>query len=149
MSCVSLVQVSEDQLCVVVIKDIPENTKIAGEALSKTELKDLNRARAYLADVVRRNGLPVFSEVSLQTSVILWRCHFGLMVWNCSLNSCARWVLRLCTPLKNGRGLWKTERKQRPCWANHSFNMTVMILVTMVTTTVKLGSISQQSNKKM
>ena len=67
MCCFSpLFQVSEDQLCVVVIKDIPENTKIAGESLSKTELKDLNRARAYLADVVRRNGLPVFSEVSLQ-----------------------------------------------------------------------------------
>ena len=60
---------------VVVIKEIPEGAEISGETVTNTERKDLNRARAYLADVVTRNGLPVFSEVGTATmhAVELWR----------------------------------------------------------------------------
>ena len=47
----------------VVIHEIKEGQPVAGEIPSKAEIKDLNRARAYLADVISRHALPVFSNI--------------------------------------------------------------------------------------
>lgn len=57
------VQISEGFICVVVIKELPDGATIGGHVCPPSEIKDLNRARAYLADVVQRNGFPVFDEV--------------------------------------------------------------------------------------
>ena len=40
---------------VIVILDIPENTRIDGELIGGRQLKDLNRARAFLCDIAARH----------------------------------------------------------------------------------------------
>ena len=40
---------------VIVIIDIPDNSKIDGEPIGGRQLKDLNRARAFLADIAARH----------------------------------------------------------------------------------------------
>lgn len=48
---------------VVVLEDVPPNHTINGELISEAERKDLNRGRAYLADVSHRHGNPIFTNV--------------------------------------------------------------------------------------
>lgn len=48
---------------VLVLEDIPEGQKISEGIISGRELKDLNRARAYLADVAQRHSVLCFSSV--------------------------------------------------------------------------------------
>ena len=48
---------------VLVLEDIPEGQKISEGTISGRELKDLNRARAYLADVAQRHSVLCFSSV--------------------------------------------------------------------------------------
>lgn len=55
--------ISEGYTCVVVIHEIKEGQVVAGDIPTKAEIKDLNRARAYLADVISRHQLPVFSNI--------------------------------------------------------------------------------------
>jgi len=66
--------ISEGYTCVVVIHEIQPDQVVAGEIPSKAEVKDLNRARAYLADVISRHSLPVFSNIgtAVQHSITLW-----------------------------------------------------------------------------
>jgi len=56
----SMVEVAEliavGRKTITVIQDIDENDLVAGERISGSQLKDLNRCRAYLADVVMRHG---------------------------------------------------------------------------------------------
>jgi hypothetical protein len=46
-----------------VILDIEDGTEINGERITGRQLKDLNRARAYLRDIAARNGVPVYPSV--------------------------------------------------------------------------------------
>ena len=50
---------------VVVLHYLPESTevKIAGEILSKPEVKDLNRGRSFLCDILEKLGVPVFDNL--------------------------------------------------------------------------------------
>ena len=50
---------------VVVLHYLPESTevKIAGEILSKHEVKDLNRGRSFLCDILEKLGVPVFDNL--------------------------------------------------------------------------------------
>ena len=50
---------------VVVLHYLPESTevKIAGETLSKHEVKDLNRGRSFLCDILEKLGVPVFDNL--------------------------------------------------------------------------------------
>jgi len=47
----------------VVILDIEDGTEIGGQPVTGRELKDLNRARAYLRDIADRNGADVYDSV--------------------------------------------------------------------------------------
>lgn len=55
--------VSGKKQVLLVINDIPDGTEISGQVVTGQELKDLNRARVYLADVAKRHGVTVFSSV--------------------------------------------------------------------------------------
>ena len=48
---------------VLTINNIEEGQEIDGKACTGRELKDLNRARAYLAEVADRNHVPVYKDV--------------------------------------------------------------------------------------
>ena len=50
---------------VVVLHYLPESSevKIAGETLSKLEVKDLNRGRSFLCDILEKLGVPVFDNL--------------------------------------------------------------------------------------
>jgi hypothetical protein len=48
---------------VLVVQNISNNTKIEDQTITGRELKDLNRARAYLQDCAFRNGVAVHSTV--------------------------------------------------------------------------------------
>jgi hypothetical protein len=51
--------------CVVlVIKEVQPGTVIAGAEASIGECKDLNRARVYLADIAKRHGVPIFTDIA-------------------------------------------------------------------------------------
>ena len=67
--------ISEGYCIVVVIHEIVAGVEVAGQIPSAAEIKDLNRARAYLADVISRHALPVFSNIgtAVQHSITLWR----------------------------------------------------------------------------
>ena len=48
---------------VLAVLDIADGTGIGGQAVTGAELKDLNRARAYLRDIASRHGTQVFGSV--------------------------------------------------------------------------------------
>ena len=48
---------------VLVINEIPDNTEIDGQCVTGRELKDLNRARSYLADLATRHDVSVHKTV--------------------------------------------------------------------------------------
>ncbi len=56
---------------VLVIEDITDGTMIEGDKVSGRELKDLNRARAYLADVAKRSGVEEFETVKAAVDGII------------------------------------------------------------------------------
>ena len=56
--------ICDNREVVLVINDIPDGTEIAGQEVTVRELKDLNRARVYLADIAKRHGVLVFATVA-------------------------------------------------------------------------------------
>ena len=63
----SMVEVTEyitaGRRLVLVIKNIEDGHEIGGHKIEGNELKDLNRGRAYLADVADRYHIPVYTDV--------------------------------------------------------------------------------------
>ena len=49
---------------VLCIQQLPEKACIGGEMLTTLAIKDYNRGRMYLADLARRAGVPVFSNIT-------------------------------------------------------------------------------------
>lgn len=50
-----------------VVVDLEPDSVMDGEALSKAEVKDLNRGRAYLREVAEMTGIPVFKDIAEAT----------------------------------------------------------------------------------
>jgi hypothetical protein len=51
--------------CVVlVINEVQPGAAITGAEVSAGECKDLNRARVYVADIAKRHGVPIFTDVA-------------------------------------------------------------------------------------
>lgn len=48
---------------VLVIQNLKPGTKVEGDELSTTAIKDYNRARCYLSDLANKDGVPVFDKV--------------------------------------------------------------------------------------
>ena len=59
----SVEYICSGRVIILVISHIKDNTLIQGQAVTGRELKDINRGRAYLADVAHRHGVPVFETV--------------------------------------------------------------------------------------
>jgi hypothetical protein len=59
---------------VLALVDIPRGATIAGEKLGAAEIKDLNRGRAYLADVAERHGQTVYRTVLAAVREVVRRC---------------------------------------------------------------------------
>lgn len=57
--------VSSSRSMVLVIKDIEDGSNLDGSIVSGRELKDLNRARAYLRDIACRHGIRIFDDISI------------------------------------------------------------------------------------
>lgn len=55
--------ICEGREVVLVLEDVIEGFEISGESIHPLEAKDLNRGRAYIADVARRWSTPTFSNV--------------------------------------------------------------------------------------
>ena len=53
-----------------VVLDIEDGTEIDGRAVTGRELKDLNRARAYLRDIAQRHGVTVYATVAEAVAAI-------------------------------------------------------------------------------
>ena len=58
---------------ILVINDISDGTEIVGQTVTGRELGDLNRARAYLADIAERHAVSVFSTVQDAVEEIITR----------------------------------------------------------------------------
>merc|ERR1711939_632084 len=64
MSCMEAVElITAGRRVVVAVVDVESGQLIGEERISAAEAKDLNRARGYLRDVARRNGICVHSTV--------------------------------------------------------------------------------------
>lgn len=48
---------------VLVLQRLEDDATMHGHALHPLEVKDLNRGRAYLADIAQRHNVPVFDNV--------------------------------------------------------------------------------------
>jgi len=55
--------IGDGRTVVLVIQDMPDGTEVDGHAVTGRELKDLNRARAYLRDIAERHGVTVHGTV--------------------------------------------------------------------------------------
>jgi hypothetical protein len=55
--------ICEGRDVVLVLTDVSSGSKIDSEIISSNEAKDLNRGRAYIADVARKWMIPTFSNV--------------------------------------------------------------------------------------
>eukprot|EP00040_Diaphanoeca_grandis_P036921 m.237978 g.237978 ORF g.237978 m.237978 type:complete len:468 (-) comp33717_c1_seq4:37-1440(-) len=78
----------EEQTVVVVIKDVHTGgPAFADVELSADEIKDLNRGRAYLADVVSRHGCIVFQDVAAATQHIIELFHANKILDEAPLDS--------------------------------------------------------------
>jgi len=53
---------------VLVIIGVPFDAIIGGYSISNTEVKDLNRARIYLTDIAKRNGVKVYTDIESAVS---------------------------------------------------------------------------------
>lgn len=66
-SVASMVEIAElisiGRKVVLVVNDIPDGTEVDGHKVTGRELKDLNRGRAYLADVADRHNIPAYKDV--------------------------------------------------------------------------------------
>jgi len=66
-SIASMVEIAElisiGRKLVLVINNVPEGQEVEGSVVTGREVKDLNRGRAYLADVADRHNVPVYSDV--------------------------------------------------------------------------------------
>ena len=85
-SIASMVEASEhivsEKEVILVLLDVAANSVIGNETITAGEAKDLNRGRAYLADVAHRNahsGVTVFKDVALACEYIVKRWQ-GLIV---------------------------------------------------------------------
>lgn len=56
---------------VLVILDIEDGTVIDSQAVTGRELKDLNRARAYLRDIATRNGAGIYESVQAAAGALV------------------------------------------------------------------------------
>src|SRR2546421_6156304 len=54
--------VASGRMCVLVVRDIPAGTTLNGELIEGTQLKDLNRGRAYLRNVAKRHQCEVYDN---------------------------------------------------------------------------------------
>lgn len=66
----SVHMISARKKCFIVINDIPKNDNSAGVS-TKAELKDYNRARAYLSDCMSRHGFFVYRDLDLAVHYIV------------------------------------------------------------------------------
>lgn len=64
---------STDRL-VVVVEDVPAGASIGEEKVGPSQLKDLNRGRAYLAKCLDRHGVPAMSDVGAGVEECIRRC---------------------------------------------------------------------------
>ena len=51
------------RIIILVLQNIPEGTEIDGHVVDTRQLKDLNRGRAYLAEMADRYGVKHFATV--------------------------------------------------------------------------------------
>ena len=56
---------------VLVLVDFKAGDDVGGTLLDKAEMKDLNRGRAYLADVASRHGIDAFASVDVAVDHII------------------------------------------------------------------------------
>jgi len=66
----SVRMISAGKKCFIVINDIPKHNNKAGVS-TKAELKDYNRARAYLSDCMSRHGFVVYRDLDLAVHYIV------------------------------------------------------------------------------
>jgi len=59
---------------VVVVQDVPANASLGDEKVGPSQLKDLNRGRAYLAKCLDRHGVPAMSDVATGVRECVRRC---------------------------------------------------------------------------
>lgn len=59
---------------VLCVQQLPENAVIGSEKLSPIAIKDYNRGRMYLADIAKRSGVPVFSNISEAVECVIEKC---------------------------------------------------------------------------
>ncbi len=50
-----------------VVNNLEAESELDGHPLTKQEIKDLNRGRAYLREVAEQNGVPVFEDIAEAT----------------------------------------------------------------------------------
>ncbi|ODN04007.1 hypothetical protein Ocin01_02658 [Orchesella cincta] len=60
---------------VLCIRHLKEDCKIDDEKLSSVAIKDYNRGRSYLADMARREGVPVFEDINEALECVLEKCQ--------------------------------------------------------------------------
>lgn len=70
LESVRMVSAQKKKKCFIVINDIPQHHNKAGIS-TKAELKDYNRARAYLSDCMSRHGFVVYRDLDLAVHYII------------------------------------------------------------------------------
>lgn len=79
-ACVSMIEaaalIAAGRTVVLVIEDMPTDAQIDGFPIDQPQLKDLNRARAYLNSIAIANSTPVFKRVDEACDAIVraFRC---------------------------------------------------------------------------
>jgi hypothetical protein len=63
--------ICEGRDVVLVLEDVKEGQTIVGQTISASEAKDLNRGRAYIADVAQRWAIPTFANVRDATLYVI------------------------------------------------------------------------------
>lgn len=63
--------ISEGRQVVLVLENVPKDAVIDGHRVSERECQDLNRGRAYLAEVARTHRVPVFNNVAAACQYII------------------------------------------------------------------------------
>lgn len=54
-----------------IVDDIVDGEDIGDQLITGSELKDLNRGRAYLLDIAKRNNIPLFENVQVALNSLL------------------------------------------------------------------------------
>eukprot|EP01138_Halocafeteria_seosinensis_P000737 gb/GECG01000754.1/.p1 GENE.gb/GECG01000754.1/~~gb/GECG01000754.1/.p1 ORF type:complete len:529 (+),score=57.45 gb/GECG01000754.1/:1-1587(+) len=65
--------ISSERDVVIVLQDVEPGSQISGHELYADEVKDLNRGRAYLADVADRRGVKVFQNITKAVEHVIAR----------------------------------------------------------------------------